>query len=336
LKKYSGSKQLIKNVSDFLRIEKVPTILPPKKGSLFYGWGRKKSGWEAVALAKKYHGSYRLLEDGFIRSIGLGVDGVPSFSLVEDDEGIYYDATAPSRLEKILATHNFSGDKNLMEMTREAISLIQRYKISKYNNSSLNLPSTLKREKSRVLIVAQTARDASLVYGMASEDPQKMIREALEENQGSEVFLKIHPDVLSGKKKSNVDMSFAKKYCTVITEEIHPVVLLDAFERVYTQTSQMGFEALLCGKKVHLYGLPFYAGWDVPNLILELGNDEAVRTTLSRRGRSLSVEEVFAGAYILYTRYYNPYKRKESDILDTITEIVMQRNGKSSLELMAR
>jgi len=42
---------------------------------------------------------------------------------------------------------------------------------------------------------------------------------------------------------------------------------------------------------------------------------------MDRRGRGLSIYELFAGAYILYTKYYNPYIDKESDILDVIEYI---------------
>lgn len=30
---------------------------------------------------------------------------------------------------------------------------------------------------------------------------------------------------------------------------------------MYVVTSQLGFEALLAGKRVHCFGMPFYAGW---------------------------------------------------------------------------
>ncbi|MBD3843716.1 MAG: capsule polysaccharide transporter, partial [Campylobacterales bacterium] len=62
----------------------------------FKGWGRKKTGRFATWCHERFGGTLTLEEDGFIRSLSLGVDGSPSFSLVEDDIGIYYDATAPS------------------------------------------------------------------------------------------------------------------------------------------------------------------------------------------------------------------------------------------------
>ncbi len=98
--KYSTSKKLIDKVHHFINIKKY-RLLDAFLGraGTFYGWGRKKSGLRAVKLAKKHHTSFVLLEDGFIRSLGLGVNSSPSFSLVEDDVGIYYDATSPSKLK---------------------------------------------------------------------------------------------------------------------------------------------------------------------------------------------------------------------------------------------
>jgi len=102
------SKKLIKNTQNFFNIKHYAfsNRILNKKGT-FYGWGRKKSGQKAVALSKKYYTNFRLLEDGFIRSIGLGVEGSPSFSIVEDNIGIYYDATTPSKLENILNSYDF-------------------------------------------------------------------------------------------------------------------------------------------------------------------------------------------------------------------------------------
>jgi|GEM_PF-6024883 len=50
-------------------------------------------------------------------------------------------------------------------------------------------------------------------------------------------------------------------------------------------------------------------------------------TGLHVKGKNeLSVEEIFAAAYILYTRYYNPYQNKDADIFESINEIIAQRN----------
>ena len=288
--------------------------------SEYVGWGRKPSGLKAQKRAEKKGEKFCLIEDGFIRSVDLGVKGSEPFSVVQDDIGIYYDATTPSRLERILSEYDFASDKPLMKRAKEAISLIGSLKISKYNCGERTLPAMLRTKKPKVLIVAQTAGDASLRYGLADQNPERMIREAIERHPESEIFVKVHPDVIAGKKRSNISLELAYEKCTLITENIHPVVLLEAFDTVYTQTSQMGFEALLLGKTLYLYGMPFYAGWLSENIHLCIEGGEVDRV-LARRKRTLDVEEIFAGAYILYSRYYNPYRLEQTDIIDTIRTI---------------
>ena len=281
----------------------------------FVGWGRKKSGLKAVLEAKRdNNSSFLLLEDGFIRSIGLGIEGWDSFSIVVDDIGIYYDATMPSKLENILNFHTFSIDE--LDVGQNAIELIRKYKISKYNNATLKLPEYLNTSTSKVLIVAQTKGDMSLKYGMADQfDPKDMIQDAIKHNPDSEIYLKVHPDVLTGKKKSNIDIKYAKQYVKIITDNINPLVLLEKFDKVYTQTSQMGFEALLLGKKVYVYGMPFYAGWGVTYDQIEC----------KRRKRKLSILDIFTAAYIIYSRYFNPFSQQPINIIDAIETIYKYR-----------
>lgn len=318
MKNYSISRQLIKNTKDFLDINYYSFIdrLLQKKG-IFYGWGRKKSGLEAVELAYKFSTSFVLLEDGFIRSVGLVVDGSPSFSIVEDDIGIYYDATAPSKLENILNAYDFSNDTKLIDDAKVAMEFVRKHHISKYNNAPEVVNEILNQvhdEKiSRVLIIAQTAGDASLEYGMLdSYTTDDMINAALSENPDAHVYLKVHPDVLSNKKKSDIDITKLDSRVQLITQNVNPISLLKHFDKVYTKTSGMGFEALLVGCRCVCFGMPFYAGWGI--------TDD--RSICLRRKRKLSVEEVFAGAYILYTKYYNPYEKRVSNIFDTMQTIV--------------
>ena len=279
----------------------------------FKGWGRKKTGRFAQWCYKTFSGTLSLQEDGFIRSLALGVDGSPSFSIVEDNIGIYYDATSASSLENILNNYNFELDVILIKDAKKAIALIVENHISKYNNA-INLPSDFfKDDKPKVLVIAQTAGDASLKYGMLENyTTDDMINAAISENPNAQVYLKVHPDVITGKKKSDIDIESAKKRCIIIEENLNPLSLLKHFSKVYTKTSQMGFEALLVGCECICFGMPFYAGWGITT-------DKSI---CARRKRVLSIEEVFAGAYILYTRYYNPYTNKDSDIFDTIETVI--------------
>ena len=75
----------------------------------------------AAAPAALATGSFVVrLEDGFLRSAGLGADIVRPMSWVADRRGMHYDASAPSDLESILATHAF--DEKLRARAARAAS----------------------------------------------------------------------------------------------------------------------------------------------------------------------------------------------------------------------
>ncbi|EAI4208453.1 capsular polysaccharide biosynthesis protein [Campylobacter coli] len=277
------------------------------KEDVFVGWGRKKSGLKAVELAKKHNVKFLLLEDGFLRSLNLGVENSPSFSIVKDEIGIYYDATAPSKLENILNTYEFSSEE--LEQAKKAIELIKKEKLSKYNNN-LCLPKELfNANEERVLIITQVANDTSLKFGLADNfSTQDIINEAIKENPNAKIYIKIHPDVLSSKKQSDFNAQDLPSKCVVIKENYNPIELLSHFKKVYTKTSGMGFEALMLKQECVCYGMPFYAGWG-------LTQDKQM---CKRRLKKRSLEEVFCAAYILYSEYFNPYLNQKSDIFDTI------------------
>ncbi|ENO9061096.1 capsular polysaccharide biosynthesis protein [Campylobacter coli] len=315
MKHYSISKKLIANVRNFYTISLYKKNSKINKDDLFLGWGRKKSGLKAINLAKKYKAKFILLEDGFIRSLNLGVENSPSFSMVKDDIGIYYDATAPSKLENLLNTYEFKDEE--IKQAKKAIELIKKYKISKYNNN-LDIPDDyFQKDEKRVLIITQTANDASLEFGLAKGfKTVDMIKDAIKENPKSKIYIKIHPDVLSGKKQSDLDINSLPKECILITENFNPVALLEFFDKVYTKTSGMGFEALMQECECICYGMPFYAGWGLTKDKLEC----------KRRMQKRSLEEVFYAAYILYSEYFNPYLNQKSNIFDTIQTLAKYKD----------
>ncbi|MCV3427238.1 capsular polysaccharide biosynthesis protein [Campylobacter sp. IFREMER_LSEM_CL1904] len=307
MKFYTTSKRLKKNVKSFCKITLYLIYKNITKEDVFVGWGRKKSGLKAIELAKKHNAKFLLLEDAFLRSLNLGVENSPSFSIVKDDVGIYYDAMTPSKLENILNTYEFSTEE--LEQAKKAIELIKKEKLSKYNNNLCVPKELFSTNEERVLIITQVANDASLKFGLAdSFSTQDIINEAIKENPNAKIYIKIHPDVLSGKKQSDFNVQDLPSKCVVIKENYNPIELLSHFKKVYTKTSGMGFEALMLGRECVCYGVPFYAGWGLTQDKLEC----------KRRLKKRTLEEVFYAAYILYSEYFNPYLNQKSDIFDTI------------------
>ncbi|WP_228200551.1 capsular polysaccharide biosynthesis protein [Arcobacter peruensis] len=278
----------------------------------FEGWGRKRTGNFAIFCKKIFNGEIKLLEDGFIKS-SISGKSKHIFSFVEDKKGIYYDATKESDLENILNTYDFSQDELLLKQSKEAISLIKEFNISKYNHSSDIKKDYFKSNEKKILVIAQTFDDKSLKYGLTEEfSTNEIINTAIIENPDCTIYIKIHPDVILKNKKSDININDIDKRCKIISEDINSISLLKHFDKVYTKTSQMGFEAVLLGSTCVCFGMPFYAGWGI--------TDDRVKCL--RRKKKLTKEEVFAASYILYTKYYNPYTKSQSDIIDTIKSIV--------------
>ncbi len=99
----------------------------------FLLWGKKhakREYWIRSFLKKPIV----YLEDGFLRSPGLGVAGWPPFSMVADDLGIYYDTTRPSRLEALVLAADQMPSETLAD-AEKAAELIVTHGLSKYNHA---------------------------------------------------------------------------------------------------------------------------------------------------------------------------------------------------------
>lgn len=280
------------------------------------GWGHKFSADKARNYAAQHMLPYIALEDGFLRSLDLGCKGAQPLALVVDHTGIYYDATEPSDLENLLNSSDWETP-DLLDSARRAMESIKHCHLSKYNQAP-DAPSALWGTSSvpHVLVLDQTVGDASVSLGMASDASFKaMLDEALSLYPLESIRVKTHPDVIVGKKRGFL-ADYAKNHgVQVISIDYSPISLLSQADVVYTVTSQMGFEALMLGKEVHCFGMPFYAGW---GLTID-------KQTFPRRTRKRSIEEVFAAAYMLYARYVNPIREERCDIHETISLLAEQR-----------
>ncbi|WP_249979328.1 capsular polysaccharide biosynthesis protein [Vreelandella olivaria] len=291
-------------------------LLKPKPDAVI-GWGLKPTSVKARQFAKRHTLPYIALEDGFLRSLGLGVEGYQPHSMVIDHVGIYYDASRPCDLENWLNSATFNPDE--LALARRCIQQLQHYRLSKYNHAADYI---LAKPGARVLVVDQTAGDASIYYGGASAKSfDQMLEKALSNHPDTDILVKVHPDVIAGKKQGHLANAHAHPRCHIISEDINPWALFDQVDTVYVVTSQLGFEALLAGKQVHCFGLPFYAGW---GLTLD-------QLSCHRRHRQRSLEEVFAAAYLRYSRYANPYTGKAATLEETIALIADQKRQQERL-----
>ncbi|KAA6133414.1 capsular polysaccharide biosynthesis protein [Cupriavidus cauae] len=282
-------------------------------------WGRRPTATRAIEFAERVKGCrITYLEDGFIRSIGLGVDGYAPLSLVVDAKGIYYDATRGSTLEELIAGADLS--QSLQEDAERALKAVRALKISKYNHAAaFHFPKTKKR---RVLVVDQTAGDMSVVYGGADEETfERMLASAELDHPYAEIWVKTHPDVLRGKKKGYLGVLQYGSKLRILAEDCCPYTLLEQVDHVYVVTSQMGFEALILGRPVTVFGLPWYAGWGLTD-----DRHPEVRQLTVRRGVARTVPQLFAAAYLMYARYIKPATGTQGTIFDVLDWVARNKS----------
>lgn len=297
---------------------------PDPSADCVFGWGLRPTSEAARSYAKKHALPYIALEDGFLRSAGLGVQGWPPFALVWDDEGIYYDTGRPSRLERLaLAADRL--DTGMLAQAGRAMALIAAHELSKYNHA----PAFSDRhsqdglsEKEKVLVIDQTFGDMAVQFGGADKTVfRRMLEAALRENPEAEIWVKTHPDVLSGKKKGYLTDVAQQARVRLLAADVNPISLLKQSDKVYCVTSHMGFEALLCGKNVSVFGRPWYAGWGLTD---DRHPDIPALQAAGRRAPR-SLPQLFAAAYLQYTRYINPNTGKPGDIFDVIAYLAQSR-----------
>jgi capsular polysaccharide export protein len=235
------------------------------------------------------------VEDGFIRSVGLGADCVPPLSIVVDRIGAHFDPGRPSELERLIEDGVFSDE--LLERARSLRELIIASRISKY---AIGGASLARREARRrhILVPGQVEDDRAVISGGSGLTSNlELLRRVRAAAPDAYLLYKPHPDVEAGHRNGAI----ADELCLSVADEIvrdEPISgLLDLVDEVHVNTSLAGFEALLREKPVTTHGVPFYAGW---GLTRDLGPVPPRRT--ARR----TLDELVAAVLLLYPRYLDP------------------------------
>lgn len=284
------------------------------------GIGYKRSSDHARVLCKRWGIPYVALEDGFLRSSSLGVEGDSPMSMVVDPIGIHYLADRPSLLENILQQPQQLTAEELATAA-ELIALMRSSGIGKYNNApDLSDDDPLGRERPLVLVVDQTYGDFSIPGGgLCEADFIRMLDTAREENPDADIRVRIHPDCLSGHKKSCLLEAATERGVTLESRQVSWASLARRAARVYIATSQAGLEALIQGVPVTCFGLPFYAGWGL--------TDD--RLPIPRRQAQPTLEQLIAAAYIRYCRYVDPLTDQRCDVMTVARQLARQKEQDS-------
>jgi capsular polysaccharide export protein len=300
-------------VPRFRRSAAAALVDAEKSGGAVAGWASRLPKGLAEAAARRGIPLIRV-EDGFIRSKGLGSDFLPPASLVFDAGGMYYDPRHHSDLNRILREAAF--DAALVARAERLIARLVARGITKYNLGDGGRGAAAPAGRRRILVPGQVEDDLSIVCGAGTVRTNlALLAEARRADPDAFILYKPHPDVVAGHRAGAVSEREARRFADAVVAGGSIAALLDGVEELHTMTSLAGFEALLRGRRVVVYGRPFYAGWG-------LTEDRPP----CDRGRRLRLAELVAGALILYPRYLDPLTR-----LPCGPEIIVERLDRPAL-----
>lgn len=239
------------------------------------------------------------LEDGFLRSAGLGAELTPPLSLALDDEGIYFDPQRPSRLERLIA--EAPADEASLARAERLAARIVALGLSKYNLRGAPAPERPEGRRA-ILVPGQVEDDASIRLGAGEIRTNlallKAVRKAAPE---AWVLYKPHPDVEAGLRPGRVDPAALRGLADAVAENVPAAAALATVDEVWTITSLIGFEALLRGRRVVTFGAPFYAGW---------GLTEDRGEIPARRVARPALAQLVHAALIDYPLYLDPVTKR--------------------------
>jgi capsular polysaccharide export protein len=274
-------------------------------------WGRSPTAWRGEMLATRRHLPLIRLEDAFLRSVHPGRMGEPPLGLLVDPVGVHFDSHSTSRLEQILCSDDLYKSDMILRGSA-GISRLRALQLSKYNNFDLGLPLP---SPGYVLVIDQTHGDASIRHSGASADSfRQMLARARQAHPDARIVIKSHPETAAGLRPGHFGPTDTSPQVTLLDAAVSPWALLDGAIAVYTVSSQLGFEAILAGHRPHVFGQPFYAGWG-------LSDDE---NPIPRRNRSLTKEQLFAGAMILAPLWYDPCRDRLCSFEEAVDQLEAQ------------
>lgn len=285
----------------------------PGAGDTIAAWGHAPRAARAEKLANKRGARLLRVEDAFLRSLFPGRQGEPTLGLLIDETGVYYDPSQPSDLETLLATHPLD-DHAVLERARLCMARLRAAHLSKY---SAFTPDTPAPAPGYVLVVDQVRGDASLTHGglhgpLSPHIFQDMLVQARLDHPTARIIIRTHPETAQGLRHGHFSETDATSdRITLHDAPCSPWDMLEGAIAVYTVSSQLGFEAILAGHRPHVWGLPFYAGWG-------LTHDQMPHP---RRARRLTPTQLFAGAMLLYPKWYDPCRDRLSDLSDLIDHL---------------
>ena len=177
---------------------------------------RVHSGMAALATAKNV--PLVRVEDGFVRSVGLGSNLVPPSSVAVDRCGIHYDPGQPSDLETLLAGADFPPA--LLARAGRLRETILEAGISKYGSDAVHGFPPRQAGRRLVLVPGQVEDDMSVRLGGGGLSSNlELLRRARVLEPDAEIWFRPHPDVNAGHRKGAVRDADALEHADRIVHE---------------------------------------------------------------------------------------------------------------------
>lgn len=306
----------------FVADVKAAERLGPQHGDCLVFWGRNPPTG-LIDLAERHSARGLRMEDGFVRSVGLGSDLIRPMSLVLDERGIYFDPTQLSDLEHMLNTTFCSASE--IARARHVRDFIVGHGITKYNLEPCEPAAWHNGDAEVVLVPGQVENDASIRYGCNDVNTNLgLLQAARRAHPDAFIVYKPHPDVASGNRAGKLRLIQAREFADHVETQLSVVSCIEGADVVHTMTSLTGFDALLRGKRVVVYGRPFYAGW---GLTEDIFNDGAAS---ARRARRLTLDELVAGTLLRYPLYWDQHLRGYTTCEAVLRRIVETRDALES------
>jgi capsular polysaccharide export protein len=272
---------------------KAANLAATQKGRVVV-WASQNS-FELQTACHNQHVPLWQMEDGFLRSRGLGAALTPAESVVVDDLGIYYNPLAPSRLEALIEASESLPSVALMR-AKDLVERATEARLSKYNLALPVLHLNIPAGKRVILVPGQVEDDASIRFGAGELcSNQGLLGATRAANPEAYIIYKPHPDVEAGLRVGAVENPL--EWADTVAKNAAILPLIDAAHEIWTMTSLTGFEALLRGKDVTCLGMPFYAGW---GLTSDLG------PACPRRTAKPSLAALVHATLIDYPLYLDP------------------------------
>ena len=300
------------------RVQRLSAGRTPGADDRIYAWGDVAVPACAAAIIR--------VEDGFLRSVGLGAAFADPVSWVFDDGGLHHQSDRPTRLEQIIRD---LSDDPVRDARAQALAVTVRAAgLTKYNlrHAAWQPPLAAAGAGRRLLVIGQVAGDAALrAITTPVNGNMALLGAVRSSNPDAFILYKRHPDVVAGLREG--DDGQALQYANDVVAQVGVDALLGWADEVHVMNSLFGFEALIRGARVVCHAAPFYAGWGL--------TDD--RFPPSRRQVRRSLDQLLAAALILYPRYRDPRTGSActpEEALNILIE-VRQRRAMSSRSVLA-